>query len=293
MRLRFMFLLVVIAVGCNDAAAPPDGLPADSAHGDGLLLPWSELSGRITYATATELRHVDAVRRTTRVIRTIAATESVVDLDASPNGNELAMLSLIDGGGSRVTILNVSDGIGTRFIDRGLCPRFLNDGRISYLRGDSIYVEGARVMTLAPSVWSCPTWSADGSYFIIALRDGAASSRLYRVNVAAQTATPITEAAAGGAWFEPVLLAASGRVGFVLATDEPNNQVFVSNSDGAGRLKVADAGRVFGLDWAPNGSQLLGISTTGSSAGLFLVRVSDGAVRKLAAAPVFSATWSP
>jgi hypothetical protein len=293
MRLRFMFLLAVIAFACNDAAAPPNGLPPDSALGDGLLLPWSELSGRITYATATELRHVDAVRRTVRVIRPIAATESVVDLDAAPNGNELAMLSLIDGGGSRVTILNVSDGTGTRFIDRGLCPRFLNDGRISYLRGDSLYVEGARLLTLTPSVWSCPTWSGDGSFFIIALREGATSSRLYRVTTAAHTATPITEAAADGAWFDPVLLPLTGRTGFVLATASPNNQLFVSNHDGSGRTKLADAGRLFGLDWAPDGSQLLGISTTGASTGLFLIRVSDGVLRKLTLAPVFAATWGP
>jgi hypothetical protein len=174
MRLsRLLLFIAVAAAGCDsDAGDPGGGLPADTVHGAGLLLPWSELSGRITYATATELRHADAVRRIVRVIRPIGATESVVDIDAAPGGTELAMVSLIDRGGSRITILNISDGVGTRFIDGGVCPRFLHDGRISYLRGDTVFVEGNRLLALEPAVWSCPSWSSDGSYFIISLRDG-------------------------------------------------------------------------------------------------------------------------
>jgi hypothetical protein len=295
MRLsRFILLIALVAVGCdNDPGDPANGLPADTARGAGLLLPWSELSGRITYATATELRHVDAARRMVRVIRPIGATESVVDIDASPTGTELAMLSLIDGGGSRITILNISDGVGTRFIDRGLCPRFLPDGRISYLRGDTVYVEGVRLLTLEPAVWSCPTWSADAGYFIIALREGASSSRLYRVNTITRSAAPITEAAIDGAWFDPVLLPGSARVAFIHSGAAPINQVFVSNADGGSREKIADTDLLFGLDWAPNGTQLLGISTAGAERGLFLVRVSDGAVRRLALPPVYAATWGP
>jgi Tol biopolymer transport system component len=116
---------------------------------------------------------------------------------------------------------------------------------------------------------------------------------LYSVNTITRTAVAITEPATNGAWFDPVLLPAPARIAFVYSGAAPANQVFVSSADGSGRQKIADTELLYGLDWAPNGSQLLGVSTAGTERGLFIVRVRDGAVRKLAAPPVYAATWGP
>ncbi len=282
---------------CGDAPTAPNDLPPDTAHGPGLLLAWSELSGRISYAVSDSVFLIDVVRRQVRGLYRSRADETIVDLAASPDGSLLAVTALVTTGGDRTTIIRASSGEAVQGLERTTCPRWLSDGRLSYTRGDTLFVAGAALTTFA--FWTCPTWAPDESYFIAARRepvvDKYAGSSVYRVSTNGLAQTQLLPRATdgyGAAWFDPAVAPNGSAFAVVYANDGPDNRIFLANADGSNAHVIASWPRIYGLWWSPDGSQLLGVSTINLGAGLVILRVADGEIRRLIDRPVYAATWS-
>ena len=278
-------LLAVVCSACDDAMRP--------IQDASLLLPWSEISARIVYATPNELNVIDARRREVRTVRGVIDNELYVDLASAPL--QIAAGVLRTDGSTRIRVMDFN-GSESRVIDRATCGRWLPDGRLSYLRGDTLMVETTRLLVLTPSPRSCPAWSADGSFFIIALADTTRLSRMYRVNVANPAPQALELIAIGGprtSFNDPAVAPGSQVFALIYASDDPLTEILFANTAGGIIRKVAEGTRLYGLSWSPDGTQMLAVSTVSTAGGLFLIRVSDGAVRKLVEHPVYAASWGP
>lgn len=281
-RLAFLLACLIAVAACDDeTSGPGDG----DEFGTGLLLPWSQLSGRIVYATPVQLMLIDAVNRDVQLVRQVLSDEVVVELDMSPTRAEVAVGGLVDRGSPRIAISRLSDGAIVRVVDRALCPRYLRDGRLSYMRGDSVLVEGSRVAVVA-SATACPAWSVDGTYFVIPV-----GMAVHRVTANDGGAQPIIESApAGKSWFDLDTSPAGQTLALVAAGSTSPNEVYLADAAGKNLRRVALGTGLFGATWAPNGQQMVAVSTTSGAAGLFVIGAT-GMVEKLAEAPVYAATW--
>lgn len=291
-----IFIIAIFAAACeSESSGPGPDLPPDTARGAGLLLPWSELTGRITYASPAQLILIDGVRREVRTIRDAASNELFVDLASSTQNSEAAVVSLLRDGSHRTTVIGL-DGVVKRTVERAYCARWLRDGRLSYLRGDTLYVETAVMAVLNPRPWSCPSWSADGSYLVISLRDTVRRSQVYRIRTANTVPEVVALTAVGGpltSWDDPSVSPGGQTFAVAYSSDDAINEVLLANTGGGIIRKLAEGTRLYGFSWAPNGSQVLALSTVSSAGGLFLIRVSDGGIRKLVSHPVYAAAWGP
>lgn len=278
-------ILAAILTACSDSPTRPNELVPDTAHGTGLLLPWSELEGRIVYATPQQIILVDAVRREVRVIRAVLADEIPRELDLSPTRNEVAIETLVDRGPARTSVTHLETGAITRVISNATCPRYLRDGRLSYMLGDSVLIEGTFVARVQPSASACLAWSADGSFFII-----PTGSTVQRVTL--QTRTSQSIMTGNGVWIDPDI-SPDGRklaIGLAGSVVQPN-LIAVSNVDGTELREIASGVGAFGFKWSPNALRMLAITTASAPAGMYLYRVSDGTSQRLTAGAVYAAAW--
>lgn len=291
-----ILIVVIFAAACESGSTGPDpNLPPDTARGEGLLLPWSEITGRITYASPSQLILVDGVRREVRTIRDAASSELFVDLASASQNSEVAVVSLLPDGSHRTTVIGL-DGVVKRTVERAYCGRWLPDGRLSHMRGDTLFIEGAVMTVLNPQPWSCPSWSADGSYLLISLRDTVRRSQVYRIRVANTIPEAIPLTAIGGprtSWDDPAIAPGGQMFAVAYSSDDPINEVLIANTGGGIIRKIGEGTRLYGLSWAPDGTQVLALSTVSSAGGLFLIRVSDGVIRRLVSHPVYAAAWGP
>lgn len=283
-------LLVLFFSGCRDSAT--DLPPADS-FGEGLLLPWAELTGRIAYATPASLIIIDAEARSVAPLRSVPASEFYIDVSASRGANRVAVTILRNDGGTDVGVFSLADGSAVRRVENANCPRYLADGRLSFLRGDSLFIESAHVLTLRPSVWSCHSWLPDGGSLVVALTDTVRRSRVYRATLADQHIEPVELVAIGGplvAWHDPAVSPNGQIFAVVYASTDPITEILLANTAGGIQRKLAEGTQLYGLSWSPAGTQLLGISTVSSAGGLFVIGASGGA-RKLVGHPVYGAAF--
>ena len=291
-----LLLLIAFVTACDDAATDPDpDLAPDTAHGPGLLLPWSEVTGRITYATPTQLKVIDGVRREVRDLRNAASDELFVDLASSPDDGEVAVVSLLNDGTNRISVLDAA-GAEKRRIDNATCARWLPDGRLSWLRADTLFIEAVVAAVLDPQPWSCPTWSRDGTFALVSLADTVRRSQVYRITLQNPQPQMLTMTAIGGprtSWDDPAIAPGGNTFAVIYASDDPVTEIMLANIGGGIIRKIGEGTRLYGLSWAPDGSTLLAVSTVSSAGGLFTIRLADGAVRKLVAHPVFAASWGP
>jgi hypothetical protein len=296
--LRFTALMLALALcACSDATGPNTGLPADTAHGPGLLRSWSELSGKIAYATNDQVVLIDAVHRQVKLLYRPLADETVVDVATSQDGGRVGIASILTSGGMRTSIIDANTGALLFARTNESCPRWLRDGRLSTVTGAAVHLETALAVQLPRPLQSCPTWSIDGTWLAAAITTtDAKSTEIARADLSTGAIRTLIPQPAAGAWYDPAISPNGQSIALVQAGTSENTDIYLANSDGSNLRRIASAFRLFGLSWSPDGTMLLGVSTASSNgsydkAGLFIVDAKNGTVRKLANHPVYAAAW--
>src|SRR3569833_3201105 len=177
-------LICLMLAACSEGNDLVTEQPADTVRAAGLLLPWSQLTGRIVYATPSAIVLVDTHTRTVKSLYNVLADETPNDVAISPDGKRVAYSALLTSGATRLTIIDALTGTALSGNQNQSCPRWLKDGRFSYSLGNAVFLETARAGNLPQQPVSCQTWSQDGSWYAeAALGSTAQSDAIYRVDL--------------------------------------------------------------------------------------------------------------
>lgn len=288
----WILAVALLAGACDDGSGPFEPLPADTAHGNNLLLPWSDVKGRIAYVTSNTLVLVDGVERKTKTLATPASNETWIDVALSSDAKTASVTSLLTDGTYRTTFFNTETGNITGAAQRATCWRWFNDNRPVNVLGDTIVYNGAH-FTVVTGMTACPAWDTNGRFLIVPRVVNGVSS-LWRVEFPSAVTTKLIDAPVGRQFFDPAV-SATNTIAVIVAGGTAANDVWLLNTDGTNPRPVASWPGLFGLSWNHDGDKLAGVSTLSTNnflyAGLLIVKVSDGSVQKLVAPPVYAAWW--
>lgn len=287
-----MLLVAVLLSGCGDddpLRPTENGLPADTAHGAGMLLSWGELTGRIVFATPSRIVLVDAIRREVRTVRNVLPNEVVVELDVAAARGEIAVGALVDNGPPQITVTKLADGSITRLIPHSSCPQFLSDGRLTWVAGDSVLIEGSFVARGAAAMPSCPAWSPDGSFFV-----EVAEQQVRKVMVVNGARSILVGETFRTGWLDPDVSPDGRKVALVKA-EFPGSRlgIFEVNTDGTGMREISADPRFIDLSYSPDAAQLATVFHASPRPGVYLVDIVAGSLHQLTTEGTYAVAWSP
>ena len=267
------------AIGALVVAVPSLALSIGSSRA-------SEGGGKIVFVAGGDILAANADGTG---VRRLAADGS--DSTVSSNGSKIAF-GRIRADGEEVIVAMNADGTAQRRVGaaEGTFPVWSPDGtRIAYagdpFRDDSIYVvtlDGGATRRIAADAGRFGlTWSPDGTQIAYGLTDGIA---LVRINSSEKRVLPTDS---GKDPWRPAWSPDGSRIAFL------SNGLYVTNVDGSGETKLADADGPPTPKWSPDGRQIL----FGRDDQIYLINADGSGERRLthsAWGEQFDApVWSP
>jgi Tol biopolymer transport system component len=242
--------VAVMGAGCGKS---------DTSDPEPLLVPWSQLSGRIAYVRGyNEIIVIDSARREVRLVHRTPPGELVQALAWHPSGNFLTVTVDGDEGWSLASI-DVRTGSKTNLYTEFHWAAFAAwspDGRIAFTSGgETLFIDGVLVPHASMAFLSSPSWSPDGATLALIANDSArlGSGDLNLVDVATGTATPLGPKNC----FEPIYSPDGTRIAFT--SWSPDQQLRIATvPDGIeSHLSGADVIIPSHPAWSPDGSRLV------------------------------------
>lgn len=302
-RLTWLCLSVVLGggaiLGCGNE---------DKADSEPLLVPWSQLTGRIAYVRGSrEIMVIDSTRRVVERVYLAEADADVRDVTWHPNGALVTATLFHLGPGFAafwsLASIDVRTGAKTDLYPTMSDPVFADwspDGRIAFKSGGppafgGLYIDGELVPTdvVIPVALSAPSWSPDGSTLAV-IQDNTSGWHGYGdlrlLDVASGTATSLGPSGCAHPRYSPDgTLIAFTRVSEATSTD----RLWLASVPGGVETHLSGADSIMPThpDWSPDGSRLVVHSE--AQPNLYLVDATTGAPVQLTAKGGHLPAWIP